>query len=50
MKEELSELSSYRNLFSHEYQEFNEKDVFSAFKKSDVIKSFVKRIKKKINE
>lgn len=45
MKDELSELSSYRNLFSHEYYNFTEKDVFSALGKIAIVRDFIKRVK-----
>lgn len=48
MKEELSGLASYRNLFSHEYYRFTEKDVFAALSKISVVRDFVKRIKSRI--
>lgn len=49
MKDELSELSHYRNLLSHEYQNFSERDVFDAFLLVHVVKDFVKRVKADIN-
>jgi uncharacterized protein YutE (UPF0331/DUF86 family) len=49
MKESLSELSSYRNLFSHEYYSFTEKDVLAALKKISVVKEFVKRVKARVS-
>lgn len=45
MKDELSALSSYRNVFSHEYYRYTEKDVFDALARVGVVKDFVKRIK-----
>ncbi len=48
MKNELSELTSYRNLFSHEYHSFTEKDVLKAMAKIGAVKDFVKRIKSRI--
>lgn len=45
MKDELSELSYYRNLFSHEYQDFTEKDVFYALGKVSVVRDFIKKAK-----
>ncbi len=48
MKDELSGLSSYRNLFSHEYYNFTERDIFSALEKIAIVRDFVKRMKAKI--
>lgn len=48
MRKDLSNLASYRNLFSHEYYNFTEKDVFSALKNIHTVKDFVKRIKSRI--
>jgi uncharacterized protein YutE (UPF0331/DUF86 family) len=45
MKDELSALASYRNLFSHEYQNFTEKDILAALTKIDTVRDFVKRVK-----
>ena len=50
MKNELSELSSYRNVFSHEYQNLTEKDVYNALLKINAVKEFAKRIKAGIKE
>ncbi len=50
MKNDLSELSSYRNLFSHEYQNLTEKDVYAALMKIGAVREFVKRIKARIGE
>lgn len=48
MKNQLAELSSYRNLFSHEYHNFTAKDVFNALKRIDIVKDFIKRVKPRI--
>jgi uncharacterized protein YutE (UPF0331/DUF86 family) len=50
MKTDLSELSSYRNLFSHEYQNLTEKDVYAALMKIGAVRDFVKRIKARMKE
>ncbi|MBU0530701.1 MAG: HepT-like ribonuclease domain-containing protein [Candidatus Aenigmatarchaeota archaeon] len=48
MQKELSELTSYRNLFSYEYYAFTEKDVFTALIKVNIVKDFVKQVKRKV--
>ena len=50
MKNELSELSSYRNVFSHEYQNLTEKDVYNALLEMSAVRDFVKRIKVRMKE
>ncbi len=48
MKEQLSDLSSYRNLFSHEYFTFTVEDVFKAFCEISVIEDFANQMRKRI--
>jgi len=50
MKEELSGLASYRNLFSHEYQSLTEKDVYAALLKISAVRDFVKRVKTRVKQ
>jgi len=45
MKKQLQELSSYRNIFSHNYHDFKEKDVFNALTRISVVRDFAKRMK-----
>ncbi|MBL7117719.1 MAG: DUF86 domain-containing protein [Candidatus Syntrophoarchaeum sp.] len=48
--EELSNLVFYRNLLSHEYYDLTEEDVFEVFKRIDIVKKFVGRIKEILRE
>ena len=48
--EELSNLVFYRNLLSHEYYDLTEDDVFEVFKRIDIVKKFVGRIKDILRE
>jgi uncharacterized protein YutE (UPF0331/DUF86 family) len=50
MGEELSNLVFYRNLLSHEYYDLTEEDVFEVFKKINIVKKFVERIKEVLKE
>jgi len=49
LKEDLSELAFYRNLFSHDYYNFTEKEVFDALSKIGAVNDFARRAKAKIN-
>ncbi len=50
MMQKLSGLSHYRNLFSHNYQDFGETEVYDAFREIGVVNEFVKRVKAKIRK
>lgn len=50
IKTELSELASYRNLFSHEYYNFTEKDVLDGIKRIAITKDFAKGIRSKVRQ
>jgi uncharacterized protein YutE (UPF0331/DUF86 family) len=50
MGEKLSNLVFYRNLLSHEYYDLTEEDVLEVFKKINIVKKFVERIKEVIKE
>jgi len=45
LEKELSHLVFYRNLLSHEYYDLTEKDVFDVFKRLNLIKQFVEKVK-----
>ena len=42
----LSELVYYRNLLSHEYHDFTEKDVFTILRKIQIVERFIEKVKK----
>ena len=44
------DLEFYRNLLSHEYYDLTEEDVFEVFKRIDIVKKFVGRIKEILRE
>jgi len=44
------DLEFYRNLLSHEYYDLTEEDVLEVFKKINIVKKFVDRIKEVIKE
>jgi len=44
------DLEFYRNLLSHEYYDLTEEDIFEVFKRIDIVKKFVGRIKKSLRE
>lgn len=44
------DLVFYRNLLSHEYYDLTEEDVLEVFKRIDIVKKFVGRIKKILRE
>ncbi len=45
MAKKMSELVYYRNLLSHEYHDFTEKDVFEILGKIKIVESFIKKVK-----
>jgi len=45
LEKELSHLVFYRNVLSHEYYDLTEKDVFDVFKRLNLIKQFVEKVK-----
>ncbi|MBS3056190.1 MAG: DUF86 domain-containing protein [Candidatus Aenigmarchaeota archaeon] len=49
MKDRLSDLISYRNIFSHEYYRLMQEDVFNALERIAVVRGFVRQIKQKLN-
>ena len=44
------DLEFYRNLLSHEYYDLTEEDVFEVFKRINIVKKFVERIKEVLKE
>jgi len=45
LEKELSHLIFYRNVLSHEYYDLTEEDVFDVFKRLNLIKQFVEKVK-----
>lgn len=50
MQNQLADLSSYRNRFSHEYYNFTETDVLDAKARIMIARDFIKKIKSKISQ
>ena len=50
IKKYFRDLVFYRNLLSHEYYDLTEEDIFEVFKRIEIVKKFVGRIKDILRE